>query len=109
MEGLGRVFGNHFAAEGSLDEFELVQRQAGDAAVILVFDGVALAERRAQNADGIGAMSLNFEMNRWPSPHDGYRIPYINHVIKNNVNIYMATFETANSIEVLGLQRSIQI
>ena len=95
MKCLGRIFGNHVAAEGCLNEFELIQRQAGDATVVGVLDLVALAEGRAQDADRIGPMSLDLEMDRADWFQDGYIIcnalfavkHYINYVwlhLKNN-------------------------
>ncbi len=38
MESLGRILGEDLAAEGGLDELELVQGQAGEATVIFMFD-----------------------------------------------------------------------
>ena len=71
---LGRILRNHVAAEGCLNEFELIQRQAGDATVVGVLNLVALAEGRAQDADRMGPMSLNLEMDRADGFQDGYII-----------------------------------
>jgi hypothetical protein len=63
LKGLGRILGNDVAAEGGLNELELIEGQAGDAAVIGVLDFVALAVGGAQDADRVGAVRLDFEMN----------------------------------------------
>jgi hypothetical protein len=72
LKGLGRILGNDVAAEGGLNEFELIEGQAGDAAVVGVLDFVALAEGGAQDPDRIGAVSLDFEMNGSVWFQDGY-------------------------------------
>ena len=63
---------NDVPAEGGLDELELLQRQAGDASVVGVFDRAVLAIGGAQDAVDGGAMLLDFEMNRSCGSHDGY-------------------------------------
>ena len=44
MECLRRILWNHLAAEGCLNEFELIQGQAGEATVVGMLNLVALAE-----------------------------------------------------------------
>ncbi len=63
MKSLGGILGNDVATEGGLDELELIEAQAGDASMVGVLDFIAVAERGAQDADGIGPVTLNFEMN----------------------------------------------
>jgi hypothetical protein len=53
---------NNIAAEGSLQQFELLKTQAGDAAVGGMSDFAVLAKGRADKADRITAVALNFEM-----------------------------------------------
>jgi hypothetical protein len=48
--------------EGSLQQFESLESQAGDAAVSGVFDFAVLAKGRADEADRSTAVALNFEM-----------------------------------------------
>lgn len=80
MKGLGRILRNDIAAEGGLDEFELIEDQPGDAAVIGVFDFVAIAEGGAQDADRAGPVSLDFEVNASDWLQGGYtKSHYINH------------------------------
>jgi len=42
LERVGRALGNDLLAEGGLDEFELVQGQAGDASVVFMLDMTVL-------------------------------------------------------------------
>jgi hypothetical protein len=50
----------------------LLQGQAGDAAVSGVFDFAVLAKGRADDADRITAMALNFEMKGKRFAFNGY-------------------------------------
>src|SRR3977135_3408742 len=59
LEILCRALGNDIAAEGSLQQFELLQSQAGDAAVGGVLDFAMLAIGRTDEADRITAVALN--------------------------------------------------
>jgi len=52
----------------------LLQGQAGDAAVSGVFDFAVLAKGRADDADRITAVALNFEMKGKRFAFNGYRI-----------------------------------
>jgi hypothetical protein len=61
-ESVGGAFSNDVAAEGGLDELEFVQRQAGNTAVIGMDDFTVGAERRADNAVVLGAMSLDLQV-----------------------------------------------
>ena len=61
------------AAEGRLQQCELLQGQAGDAAVSGVFDFAVLAKGRADDADRITAMALNFEMKGKRFAFNGYQ------------------------------------
>ena len=83
---LGRILRNHVAAEGCLNEFELIQSQAGDATVVGVLDLAVLAEGRAQEADRLSSMGLDLEMNRADWFQDGYIIPNIIQFVNTNLH-----------------------
>ncbi len=55
-----------------MNQFELVETEACDAPVVGVFNLLLLAVGGAKNANGLGAMSLDFEMERTGGFHDGY-------------------------------------
>lgn len=63
LEGFRGVLGHDLTTEGRLNELELIELQPGDATVIGMFDFAIFAERRAQDADGIGAVALNFQVD----------------------------------------------
>jgi hypothetical protein len=75
LEGLGGILRNDVAAKSGLNEFELIEGQAGDAAMVGVLNLVALAKGGAQDADRIGPVSLDFEMDASVGLQDGYYIP----------------------------------
>ena len=68
------IFPNGSRGGSRLNEFELLQSQSRDATVVGVFDLVALAEGGAQEADRVGAMSLDLEMDRTDCFQGGYTI-----------------------------------
>ena len=70
---------NDIAAEGSLQQFELLKPQAGDAAVGGMSDFALLAKGRADEADRITAVALNFEMK-------GKRFAFNGHQISTSVS-----------------------
>jgi hypothetical protein len=74
LKSLGRIFGNDLAAKGGADEFELIQSQAGDTAVVGMLDFAVLAEGGAQDADRLGSMGLDLEMDRADGFQDGHII-----------------------------------
>jgi hypothetical protein len=61
-ESVGGVFGDDVAPEGCLDELEFVQREAGDAAVIGMFDLAVGTEGRADEAVVVGTVRLYFQV-----------------------------------------------
>lgn len=65
FEGVGVGLGEDIVAEGGLDVEQGAQRQASEAAVLLVFDFAVgrIAEGRAQDADGVLAVALDFEVD----------------------------------------------
>ena len=79
-----------------MDEFELVQGQSSDAAVILMFNEAFVAIRGAQDTDGVSAVGLDFEMNRGSGFHDGYTILIITPLCQYTISICMATKEMQN-------------
>src|SRR5208283_658830 len=78
LEILCRALGHHIAAEGSLQQSELLQSQAGDAPMARVLDFAMLAIGRAEEADRITAVALNFEMKWQRFALDGHQISTIN-------------------------------
>jgi hypothetical protein len=74
LEGVGVAFGQSLSGEGGLNEFELFQAQAGDPTVVGVEDLAVLAEGGAEEADGVGAVGLNFEVDGTGRFQDGYII-----------------------------------
>ena len=96
MKCLWRILRNHVAAEGCLNEFELIQSQAGDATVVVVLNFVALPERRTQDAHRIGPMRLNLEMDRPDWFQDGYIIR--NAIIFVNANLHYVWLHLKNNI-----------
>jgi hypothetical protein len=87
-----RSLRNDVAAEGGLNELELIEGQAGDAAVIGVLDFVALAERGAQHADRISPVSLDFEMNGADWLQGGYSMSLQINTVKIMYDECVATF-----------------
>jgi hypothetical protein len=77
LKGIGVALGQSLSGEGGLNEFELIEVQAGEATVVGVHDFACLAEGGAENADGVEAVGLDFEVKRAKQFHDGYTIPYI--------------------------------
>ncbi len=62
LEGIGGIYRDDLAAEGSLQQFEFVEGQAGDAAVIGVVNLAVEAEGGADEAVVILAVGLDFQM-----------------------------------------------
>jgi hypothetical protein len=73
----GRALRDHLAAEGGLQQLELREAQAGEAAVGGMFDFAVLAIRGADEADGVASVVLNFEVEARRGTFDGYYLPYI--------------------------------
>src|SRR5664279_2295289 len=76
LKGVGVALGQSLSGEGGLNEFELFEVQAGKAAVVGVHDFALVAERGAENADGVKAVGLDFEVKWAERLHDGYTIRY---------------------------------
>jgi hypothetical protein len=57
------TLGQHLTGKGRLEEFELRQAQAGEAAVVGVFDLAVLAKGRAQQAHRADSLGLDFEVD----------------------------------------------
>jgi hypothetical protein len=62
LERVGVTLGQSLSGEGGLNEFELFEVQAADAAMVGVHDFALLAEGGAENADGVKAVGLDFEV-----------------------------------------------
>jgi hypothetical protein len=77
LKRVGVALGQSLSREGGLNEFELIEVQAGEATMVGVHDLTGLAEGGAENADGVEAVGLDFEVKRAKQFHDGYTIPYI--------------------------------
>jgi hypothetical protein len=94
FEGGGVVFGQNVVAEGGLDVEQGAQRQAGEAAMLLVFDFTVgrITKGRAQDADGVLAVALDFEMDRRASFDGSKYTELINHSNEYYFRC-MATFE----------------
>jgi hypothetical protein len=71
---------NDIAAEGSLQQFELLQSQAGDAAVSGMFDFAMLAIGGADEADRITAVALNLKMKGKRFAFNGHQTSIIRSV-----------------------------
>ena len=69
---MGELRGMTSLAEGSLDKFELVQGEAGDASVVFMLDITVLAIGGAQDADGNGTVGLDFKVDGARRFNDGY-------------------------------------
>jgi hypothetical protein len=82
--------------EGGLEQAELFEGTAGDPTVGGVLDLAVLAEGGAEEADGAGAMALDFEVERRRIGFHGYNITQYYRCVKHNMNICMATFEMQN-------------
>jgi hypothetical protein len=81
LKGVGVALGQSLAGEGGLNEFELFEAQAGEAAMVGVHDFALVAERGAENADGVKAVGLDLKVDGAERFHDGYTIRYsITHV-----------------------------
>ena len=61
-QGVGVALGQGLSGEGGLDEFEVFQAQTGDAALVGVQDFAVLAKGGAEDADGVAAVGLDFEV-----------------------------------------------
>ena len=88
LERVGVALGQSLSGESRLDEFELLQVQAGDAAMVGVQDVALEAEGGAEEADRVEAVGLDFEMDRADRFHNGYRIRY-NACCVNRIIIYV--------------------
>jgi hypothetical protein len=81
LKRVGVALGQSLSGKGGLNEFELFEVQAGDAAMIGVHDFALLAEGGAENADGAKAMGLDFKVYGVERFHDGYTIRHIHQYI----------------------------
>src|SRR5208283_941807 len=96
LEILCRALGHHIAAEGSLQQSELLQSQAGDAPMGRVLDFAMLAIGRAEEADRITAVALNFEMKGKWFASDGHQTSINVMICQDKTTICMATNEMQN-------------
>src|SRR5208283_4727483 len=96
LEILCRALGHHIAAEGSLQQSELLQSQAGDAPMGRVLDFAMLAIGRAEEADRITAVALNFEMKGKWFASDGHQTSINVMIYQDKTTICMATNEVQN-------------
>ena len=74
LKGVGVALGQSLAGEGGLNEFELFEAQAGEAAMVGVHNFALVAERGAENADGVKAVGLDLKVDGAERFHDGYTI-----------------------------------
>ena len=74
LEILCGALGHDIATEGSLQQFELFQGKASDAAVGGMFDFALLAKGGADKADRSTAVALNFEVERKGFAFNGHQI-----------------------------------
>lgn len=97
------VLGQDVVAEGGLDVEEGGQRQAGEAAVLLVFDLAVsgIAEGGAQDTDGAFAVALDFEVNG-VAGFDGLKIP--NPPAHAKKNIYHVWLQWKRSFESIATE-----
>jgi hypothetical protein len=74
---VGVALGQSLSGEGGLNEFELFQVQAAEAAMVGVHGFARLAEGGTENADGVKPVGLDFEVKWSERLHDGHIIRYI--------------------------------
>jgi hypothetical protein len=84
LKRVGVALGQSLSSEGGLNEFELFEAQAGEAAMVGVHDFALLAEGGAENADGAKAMGLDFKVYGAERFHDGHIIRYA-HIYVNTL------------------------
>jgi len=105
---IGVALGQGLSGESGLDEFELIQVQAGEPAVVGVPDFALLAEGGAENASGVKAVGLDFEMEWADRLHDGYTIRSICHNVNtmyHNVWLPMNSKTEVKPLSCQGLAR----
>jgi hypothetical protein len=84
---------NDIASGGSLQQFELLKSQAGNAAVGGTSDFALLAIGRAEEADRITAVALDFEMKGKRFAFNGHPISIFSSKNKAHTKLCMATHE----------------
>jgi hypothetical protein len=87
LKRVGVALGQSVSGEGGLNESELFEAQAGEAAMVGVHDSARLAEGGAEDAHGVAAVGLDFKMDRTERLHNGYTILYIPIVV--NISYYI--------------------
>ena len=96
LKRVGVALGQSLSGESGLDEFELIEVQAGEPTMVGVPDFALEAEGGAENADGVKAVGLDFEMKWAEGFNDGYSISMLSRSSQYNIYICMATNETQN-------------
>ena len=95
LQGFGRRFGHDLPPEGGLQEFKLLQGEAGEAAVVGVFDLAVLAVGGTDQAVGRGAVQLDLQVEAARlGAHRGYSVIAPSAARKGKSGICMATNET---------------
>jgi hypothetical protein len=102
LKRVGVALGQSLSSEGGLNEFELFETQAGEAAVVGVHDFALLAEGGAENADGAKAMGLDFKVYGVERFHDGHIIRYTHQYV--NTLMYYVWLHMQHSTEVKPLR-----
>src|SRR5262249_12868206 len=88
LEILRRALKHHIATKGGLEHFELVQRQARNAAVGGVVDFALRAVGGADDADRITAVELKLESGGAWAGSAGSIIPKLFRLCNKNLNMY---------------------
>ena len=96
LERLGGALRDHLPAEGGLQQLDLGEAQAGEAAVGGMFDLTVLAIRGADEADGVTPVVLDFEVEAGRVAFDGYYIVSDRWTIQLKYTKCMATNEIIN-------------
>jgi hypothetical protein len=64
LKRIGVALGQSLSGEGGLNAFELMEVQAGEAAMVGVQDFAQVAERGAENADGVKGVGLDLNLDK---------------------------------------------
>ena len=79
-----------------MNQFELVKSKAGDATVVGMFDFAVFTKGRAEEADRITAVALNFEMKGKRFAFNGHQISTLTSINQDKNTKCMATNEILN-------------
>ena len=98
LKRVGVALGQSLSGEGGLNEFELFEVQAGEAAMVGVHDFALVAERGAKNADGVKAVGLDLKVYGAERFHDGYILRYSSSHV--NIILYIVWLQWKHITEV---------